>query len=172
MAAAQRLPGFALYRVDRAFKYKTTPLMRTLLKQLIVPQVEYGSVIWHPRSQQQINLIESVQRRYTKKFPCFWQYNAEANRYECLTSYKERLRELKLFSLERRMERYLIILLYKIAIKYAVNPGLTVETDQRGRWYFLRKFTNDSTIPAWIRNARNNGFHSTGPLLFNNLPGN
>ena len=51
-----------------------------------------------------------------------------------------------------------------------VNPGLGMEPDQRGRWRFQRKFTINHSIPAWIRNARNNGFHSIGPLIFNNLP--
>ena len=161
-----RLAGW----VDRSFKFRTTQLMRTLLKQLVVPQVEYGCVIWHPRTQQLTNLLESVQRRFTKKFPCFWQYNGVAERYECSCSYKDRLKELKLLSLERRRERYLIIMLFKIGIEYVVNPGLVVEVDQRGRWRYHRKFTTDNNIPAWIRSARNNGFHSNGPLLFNNLP--
>jgi hypothetical protein len=103
-------------------------------------------------------------------FPCFWQYNGVAERYKCFCSYKNRLKELKLFSLEQRRERYLIIMLFKIAIEYVVNPGLVVEVDQRGRWRYHRKFTTDNNIPTWIRSARNNGFHSNGPLLFNNLP--
>ena len=165
-AKGNRLAGW----VDRSFKYKTTPLLLTLLKQLVVPQAEYGCVIWHPRSQPQIKAIESIQRRFTKKFPCFWQYNGSTQRYECLISYKERLRVLKIFSLERRRERYLIILLYKVAIKLITNPGLIIEVGQRGSWFFPCKFTTDNTIPAWIKNARNNGFHSTGPRLFNSLP--
>ena len=107
--------------------------MRTLLKQLVVPQVEYGCVIWHPRTQQLTNVLESVQRRFTKKFPCFWQYNVDAERYKCTRYHKDRLKELKLYSLEQRRERYLIIILFKIAIEYVVNPGLVVEVDQRGR---------------------------------------
>ena len=145
--------------------------MRCLLKQLIVPQVEYGCVIWHPRSQQHTTLLESVQRRYTKKFPCYWVHNNELDRYECHTSYADRLKYLKIFSLERRRERYVILMIYTVAIKHIVNPDLVVEVDQRGRWYVQRKFTKNPTIPTWIQYARNNGFHSFGPSLFNSLPG-
>ena len=144
--------------------------MLTLLKLLVVPQAEYGCVIWHPKTQPQIKAIESIQRRFTRKFPCFWQYNGSTLRYECHISYKERLQVLKIFSLERRRERYIIILLYKVAIKVIINPGLIIEVGQRGSWFFPRKFTTDNSIPAWIKNARNNGFHSTGPRIFNSLP--
>jgi len=139
-----RLAGW----VDRSFKFRTTHLMRTLLKQLVVPQVEYCCVIWNPRTQQHTNLLESVERRFTKKFPCFWQYNGDAERYECTRSYKDRLKDLKLLSLKRRRQRYLIIMLFKIAIEYVVNPGLVLEVDQRGRWRFHRKFTTDNNIQA------------------------
>ena len=145
--------------------------MRTLLKQLVIGHVEYGCVLWAPYTQQQINYIESVQRRFTRKFPCYWQYDSSIDRSVCHVSYKERLMDLKLYSLERRRERYMILLLYKVAIKLIPNPGLVVDTGLRGRWYFQRKFTTNSTIPAWIRKARNNGFFSNGPLLFNSLPG-
>ena len=34
--------------------------MLTLLKTLVVPEVEYGCSIWMPTSQNSVNLIESI----------------------------------------------------------------------------------------------------------------
>ena len=80
-------------------------------------------------------MLESVQRRYTKKFPCYWVHNNELDRYECHTSYADRLKDLTIYSLARHKERYVILMIYKVAIKHIVDPGLVVEVDQRGRWY-------------------------------------
>ena len=45
--------------------------MLALLKALVVPQVEYGCIIWMPTAQNSVNLIESIQRRFTKMIDCF-----------------------------------------------------------------------------------------------------
>ena len=42
------------------------PLM-TLFKSLVIPVVEYGSIVWSPHKRGEINEIESVQRSFTSK---------------------------------------------------------------------------------------------------------
>ena len=61
--------------------------------------------------------------------------SGEAERYECTCSYKDRLKKLKLYSLERRRESDTSSSCFlKVAIEYVVNPGLLVEIDKIGRW--------------------------------------
>ena len=45
----------------RQFVSRDITTLRTLLKQLVVPKVEYGNFLWGPYDQGLINLIESVQ---------------------------------------------------------------------------------------------------------------
>jgi len=55
------------------------------------PLVEYKSIIWSPHYKQDIERIESVQRRFTKRLPGLKNYK-----------YTERLTMLDLASLELR----------------------------------------------------------------------
>ena len=48
----------------RTFRTRTKEVMLTLPKTLGVPQAEYGCIIWMPTSQNSVNLIESIQRRF------------------------------------------------------------------------------------------------------------
>ena len=58
-------------RILQMLRTHSKEVMLTLLKTLIVPQVEYGYVIWMPISQNLVNLIVSIQRRFTKMIDCF-----------------------------------------------------------------------------------------------------
>ena len=59
----------------RTFKSRQTHLMTTLLKSLIIPNVEYACVVWSPIDTYHMNLLEGVQRRYTSRFACFQTYD-------------------------------------------------------------------------------------------------
>ena len=50
----------------RTFKTRIKEIMLTLLKTLVVSQVEYGCIIWMPISKLSVNLIENIQIRITK----------------------------------------------------------------------------------------------------------
>ena len=65
--------------------------------------VEHDSVIWSPYTVKDIERIESVQRRFTKRLPGF-----------CTLPYGDRLRRLNLPSLELRRLRTDLIYCYKI----------------------------------------------------------
>ena len=67
------------------------------------PLLEVNSVIWSPHNKQDIDLIERVQRRFTKRLPGYSNY-----------TYNERLTLLNLPSLELRRLRLDLIWCYKI----------------------------------------------------------
>ena len=88
--------------------------MLTTWTTLVIPILDYCSQLWSPHKQGDIQLIEDVQRCFTRKIPihgrkCYW----------------ERLRSLRLYSLERRRERYKIIYVWKMLENLV--PNLSTE---------------------------------------------
>ena len=155
----------------RTFISRNLTTMKILLKSIVVPQTEYGSVIWGPFDQGQINLLEKIQKRFTNKIAEF-QINDENNpgKKKCGVRYPERLKRLKIFSLERRRERYTILYMYKILIGYAPAVGLE-HYPHRSQWVFRPKIIpTTSKTPNWIKKARNSSLFVKGPLLYNCLP--
>ena len=65
--------------------------------------IEYASCVWSPHSVGQVKKIESVQRRFTKRFLCC-----------CRLQYSERLVKLVVDSLELRRIRFDLIYVYKL----------------------------------------------------------
>ena len=81
--------------------------------------------LWSPHKISQITQIEKVQRSFTKHITGMRDL-----------SYHERLQALRLYSLQRRRERYCIILIWKIIESKAQNfsdPILCNFSDRRGR---------------------------------------
>ena len=111
-AKGKKMAGWIL----RVFISREPFLMKTLLKQLVLPRIEYCCVLWCPSSQELIQKLESVQRFFTKKI-CF-------NDNGTKPDYWERLKILKIFSAERRRERYIIIYTWKVLFNLYPNPGL------------------------------------------------
>ena len=87
----------------RNITFKSKDVMVPLFKSLVRPVLEYANPVWHPYLKKYIKLIEGVQRRFTKKI------NGAAN-----LTYENRLRWLKLPSLEYRRVRGDLIEVFKI----------------------------------------------------------
>ena len=85
----------------RTFLSREKRVLKVLLKQLIVPKIEYASAVWCPFDQQQINMIEAIQRRYTSCFQEYQQWDDTQQRYVCQVNYWDRLKDLQIYSLER-----------------------------------------------------------------------
>ena len=66
-------------------------------------RLDYGSQLWSPYLTKHINMIEKTQRSFTRYISGMQGL-----------SYPERLTVLKLYSLQRRRERYIIIYVWKI----------------------------------------------------------
>ena len=140
--------------------------MRTLLKSVIIPKIEYASVIWSPTNATLINTIENIQRRYTSRIADYQTYDPVLQMPICTTNYWDRLKDLKLFSLERRRERFAILYVYRFIIgiihldcfKVFVERGIKVQ----------RRINSSS--PKHIKSLRQNSFFYRGPQLYNLLP--
>ena len=61
----------------RTFLCRERKVLKVLLKMLIVPKIEYASIIWCPFDRAHINMIESIQRRYTSNFREYQTWNEE-----------------------------------------------------------------------------------------------
>ena len=143
----------------RTFTTRETLPMLTLYKTLIIPHLDYCSQLWNPHSAGEITKLENVQRNFLKKI--------HNNRN---LSYWDQLRHLKLFSLQRRRERYRIIYLWKILEKRApivgeIKPMNHIRT---GRYCHIPSVK--STASARIKTLRHASFPIHAAQLFNCLP--
>ena len=88
-------------------------------------RLEYASQLWSPYLLKHVYLIEKVQRAFTKHISGM-----------CFLSYSKRLEVLKLYSLQRRRERYGIIYVWKTIEGLVPNlsdPITCSFSDRRGR---------------------------------------
>jgi len=153
----------------RTLKNRSNDVMITLLKQLVVPQLEYASIIWSPTEQRTIAKIESVQRLFTSKFACFLTFDEALQRYICRVEYHKRLQRLKVYSLERRRERYMIFYIYKMVIGLIDNPGLDINYNARTKVNIKPKMS-PTTAPTWTKESEIPASLYKGPQLYNKLP--
>ena len=89
--------------VLRTFRTRQPEPMLILFKYLILPILEYACQLWSPASAGLIRELEGVQRTFTSRIHGARELN-----------YWNRLKSLKLYSLERRRDRYMILYTFKI----------------------------------------------------------
>lgn len=89
--------------IKRSFTYLNQQTVVILYKSLVRPHLEYCVQAWRPHLQKDINLLENVQRRATKLIP-----NLKEK------SYQDRLKILKLTTLENRRIRGDLIEVFKL----------------------------------------------------------
>ena len=156
-AKARRISEMVL----QSFRSRKTAFLLPLLKSLVRSQVEYASPIWSPTKQCLINKLEKIQEDFTSKFQRFRDFDPELSMTICNTSYPERLRLLKIDSLQRRRERYSIIYMEKIKLGLVPNPGIECEYRRTEKFTFKPCFDR--------KNGRYN-FYCIGPSLYNSIP--
>ena len=104
-----------------AFKDRTILTMITLFKSLVRCKLEYCCPLWDPSKISDIQTLENIQKQFTKRIKGLSELD-----------YWERLNKLKLMSLQRRRERYIIIHTWKILNGKAPNNiGMTFYTSPR-----------------------------------------
>ena len=94
----------------RTFKTRDSLPMLTLWKSLVIPILEYCSVLWSPSTVGNIQRLEMLQWSFIRKIV------DRKNR-----NYWDLLKFFNLYSLQRRRERYMIIYLWKIIEKKVKN---------------------------------------------------
>ena len=151
--------------IMRVFATRELGPMMTLFKSMVLPRLEYCCQLWSPNALKNIRQLEAVQRSFTARIAGLGHLG-----------YWERLAHLKLYSLERRRERYIIIYIYKIINKlvpnmcdnrFAIQPYYSVRGD------ILCRVPSISRSPsAKIRKIIDNSFAVNGVNLFNCLPPN
>ena len=141
----------------RTFCTRNSHTMLTLYKSLVLSRLDNGSQLWSPFLQKDIDVIERIQRSFTKHI---------SGMHEM--PYKDRLSKLKMYSLQRRRERYIIIYIWKIVESSVPNLTIPIETtvsDRRGR------FCNEShVVDGRIGTLAYNSFRWKAIRLFNCLP--
>ena len=147
----------------RTFKSRSEITIMTLYKSLVLPHLEYCSVLVSPYKITEIAMLESVQRSMTAKIAEYKHLNL---------NYHERLRALRLYSLQRRRERYTIIYVWKILEEKCPNlpqnPITSYEHPRKGRLCNIPPLNTKST--QRIRTIKENTLAIRGPKLFNSLP--
>ena len=86
-----------------AFASKNIEFLLFLYKTYIMPKIEYASSIWSPYLKKDVDLIENIQRKFTKFLPGMFN-----------KPYYERMLSLQMQTLEERRIYLDLILLYKI----------------------------------------------------------
>ena len=142
-----------------AFRDRSAFVMLTLYKSLVRSKLEYCCPVWSPSKVSDIQKLENVQRSFTKKI------NGCRN-----LSYWERLRKLKILSLQRRRERYSIIHVWKILNGLAPND-LEFEFSNHSRLGIKADIpTISRKAQVSVRADYDKSFRVHASRLFNSLP--
>ena len=141
------------------FISRSADIMIPLFKTAVRSKLEYCCPVWNPTKLEDIKNLEAIQRSYTAKI-------TEVQHL----SYYDRLKSLKLMSLQRRRERYVLIQFYKILHELAPNDIDLVfyPTTRRGVC---------CKIPPLIKRSKtkyqrqfDDSFHVYGARLWNVIP--
>ena len=134
VSKARSLSGLINYTIT----FKSSDIMIPLYKAFIRPVLEYANSVWYPYLRKFINMIERVQRQFTKRIIGMKDYD-----------YHRRLRLLNLPSLEYRRVRGDMLQVYKIC------QGLYDPTTTKNLINLTTDINDDSCT------TRNNSFKMT-----------
>ena len=148
----------------RTFKTRNRLLMLTLWKSLVLSLHDFCVQLWCPYKIGDIQTLEMIQRSFVRKINGMHEKN-----------YWEQLTDLKLYSLERRRERYIAIYVWKILEGIVPNLGsdsniVPNHSARRGRSCKVPHVPPQA--PTRIQTLRNESFAIKGPRIFNSLPMN
>ena len=125
---------------------------------IVQPHIDNCSQLWTPHRVGDIQKIESLFRSFSNKIYSISDLN-----------YWDRLSALKMYSQERRMERYRIIYIWKILEGIAPNVGIESYTSPR-QGHLCRVPQIKLCATGAIRAIREGSLQIRGPQLFNSLP--
>ena len=132
--------------------------MLTLWKAMIQSKMDYCSQLWSPNDQASIFKLEGVARTFTSRIA-----NMDG------LDYWERLGKLRMYSQERRRERYQIIFIWKLSQALVTGYSLPFQnSDRRGLLVTVPPMATNSA--SAVRKAREASLQVKGARLFNLVP--
>ena len=138
----------------RTFEDRSITHMKFIWKVYLQPLIDYCSQLYSPIAGGQLYRLESLLESFTAKIGNMKDIH-----------YWNRLSTLKMYSINRRFERYRILYCYKIVKGLTQNCGLSWSVSkQNGLLFDIPKFKK------YYKEARKQSFCYMGPLLFNSLP--
>ena len=148
VAGFNKLVGWAL----RTFRRRSSKLMMTIWKSLVQSKLDYCSQLWSPSDQGSI----------ARNFSC------QLGGFDGL-DYWEQLQKLRMYSQERRRERYQIIYIWKVSQLLVKGYSLPFRQNPRlGRVVELPPIARG--CPAGVQQAYEASLRVKGAKLFNLLP--
>ena len=142
----------------RSFSTRDDSTMMTLYKTLILSKIDYCSILWNPTNNlSDLRKLESVRAIFTSRMVCAKTDEGQQR------NYWQRLKHLRLYSIQRRLERYAVIFVWKIYHGLVHNPGIKFKNMDSRRGLLC-------IIPKYVSKLRWNSFLVNGPKLFNSLP--
>ena len=154
VAAATKMVGW----VCRTFRRRSRMLMLTAWKSLIQSKLDYCSQLWSPSDQASISSLEGVARNFTSRI-------AGMDGLD----YWERLQSLRMYSQERRRERYQIIFIWKLSQGLVTGYHLPFQQNVR-RGLLVSVPPMATTSAAAVKKARESSLQVKGARLFNLVP--
>ena len=155
-------------QIRKSFSYFDAELVRLLYVSLVRPHLEFAVPVWNPHLKGDIEELENIQHRVTRLVPGLKKAN-----------YTERLKKLRLTTLETWRKRGDLIQFYKIVdgqdhIKWKKGPEKIVQGDKNGPpARNLRREGGGLCFrrePANICTSRNEFFLNRVIPLWNELP--
>ena len=151
--------------IKRTFSYLNHEMLAQLFKVFVRPHLEFAQQAWSPYLRKDIDLLEGVQRRGTKLLKVI----------EDLP-YAERLKELNMYSIEERLRRGDMILMYRIMTQdigisrdelfkpvkssitrghhMKIHSGKPCNLDLRQKFFTERVIEPWNSLPAHIVNSK------------------
>ena len=159
-AIAAKKANQVLGRINRSFSCYTRDVMLQIYKVFVRPNLEYAVSAWSPWLAKDINVLESIQHRATRRIS------------DVHGSYPERLQQLQLTTLEERRIRGDAIEMFKyLHGNWDIDFTTMFTTDNPERQITRQQ---QSYMPVRVPRARldlrKNFFCVRGPQTWNSLP--
>ena len=146
--------------IMRTFRSRNKDVILVMWNSMIQSRLDYCSQLWSPSLTSEISKLEDVQRNFTKRIEGMHDM-----------SYHERLKALRMYSQERRRDRYMLIIIWTVmnglvsgyTLEFAGSDGAS-----RGRECVVADIVR--TSPAAVRRAQENSLSVKGARMFNLLP--
>ena len=136
--------------------YLDKETFKLLFVSIIRPHLEYGAPIWNTHQKTLVKTIENVQRRATKLLPGMKDL-----------SYKDRLKSLKLPTLQYRRYRGDMIEMFKQTHKDAARCFVEIRSGEASN---IRKHAFTVTNGKWKSNLKRFAFKCRVSGQWNHLP--